>query len=144
MCKKCKITIITIIFLILALIAAIFFLFLPRPIVKAGEEYRIDTIEYNPNVGTDNAEDCRYLEDFDAQAVFDCLSRYEEHLTLTKSGSYSLGDVEFSIMVWTPGDSKFILLGNINCSYKGRGTYYYAIEDSESLKAELREILITD
>lgn len=143
MCKKCKLTIITIFVLILALIVTIVVLFQPRPIVKAGEKYRIDFIMYNPNVGT-IIDDCEHLEDFDAQAVFDCLSRYEEHLTLSKAGGYSLCDVEFSIMVWTPGKSKNILLGNINRSDTGYGTYYYAIENAESLKEELREILITD
>lgn len=111
--------------------------------MKAGEEYRIDVIMFNPNVGT-IIDDYQYLEGFDAQAVFDCLSRYEEHLTLTKAGAYSLCDVEFSILVWTKDSLKEILLGNINRSYKGHGTYYYAIENAESLKEELREILITD
>lgn len=145
MCKRCRIiiTIITIVVLIIALIAAIVVSFKPRPIVKAEEEDRIDFIMYNPNVGT-IIDDWQDLEDFDAQAVFDCLSRYEEHLTLTKARGYSLCDVEFRILVWTPDGLKEILLGNINRSYKGYGTYYYAIEDAESLKEELREILITD
>ena len=54
---------------------------------------------------------------------------------------YLLGDITISIDLYTGDGLKSILLGNINYSYRGKGTPEYEILNAEEVKETLMKFL---
>lgn len=77
------------------------------------------------------------IKDYDEKKILNYLSTCKERRTIEPAGSYMLGDVTFSIVL----NTKDILLGNINYSYRGKGTLKYEILNAKEVRETLMKIL---
>lgn len=115
-----------------------YYLFRPTPIIKNINDAKITFIQYND--GANRGDHMVLIKDYDEKKILNYLSTCKERRTIEPAGSYMLGDVTFSIVL----NTKDILLGNINYSYRGRGTPKYKIFNAEEVTKTLIGILNLD
>lgn len=120
------------------LIAALFH---PAPILDDSEEIFYLWITYNPSYGMQETSDFIEISDYNQDEVLNCLSKYNETLTLERSYSYSLNDVELEIMIYSEKGLKQIRMGDINEVSYGYGSFLRTIEQGDFLRKELKDIL---
>ena len=131
-------------FVILVITCALIF-FTPVSLTGSMENSRVDYICYNTNFGSDevNIEDIQFLtpSNYDEAEVLKCLSRYKEYRTIFRASGHFLNDMELEISLTVNGESKTILLGNINYMTKAYGAPKHGIYNADDLRNELLDIL---
>lgn len=131
-------------FVILIIVFGLIF-FTPVSLTGSMENSRVDYICYNANFGSDEAdmEAIKFLtpSDYDEAEVLKCLSRYKEYRTIFRAGDFFLNDMELEISLTVNGESKTILLGNINYMTKSYGAPKHGIYHADALRNELLDIL---
>ena len=131
-------------FVILMIVCALIF-FTPVSLTGSMENSRVDYICYNANFGSDETdiEDIQFLtpSDYDEAEVLKCLSRYKEYRTIFRANGHFLNDMELEISLMVNGESKTILLGNINYMTKAYGAPKHGIYHADALRNELLGML---
>ena len=131
-------------FVILVITCALIF-FTPVSLTGSMENSRVDYICYNTNFGSDevNIEDIQFLtpSNYDEAEVLKCLSRYKEYRTIFRASGHFLNDMELEISLTVNGESKTIILGNINYMTKAYGAPKHGIYNADALRKELLDIL---
>lgn len=129
---------------ILMIVCALIF-FTPVSLTGSMENSRVDYICYNTNFGSDevNIEDIQFLtpSNYDEAEVLKCLSRYKEYRTIFRASGHFLNDMELEISLTVNGESKTIILGNINYMTKAYGAPKHGIYNADALRKELLDIL---
>lgn len=129
---------------ILMIVCALIF-FTPVSLTGSMENSRVDYICYNTNFGSDevNIEDIQFLtpSNYDEAEVLKCLSRYKEYRTIFRASGHFLNDMELEISLTVNGESKTIILGNINYMTKAYGAPKHGIYNADVLRKELLDIL---
>lgn len=129
---------------ILMIVCALIF-FTPVSLTGSMENSRVYYIVYNSNFGSDEAdiEAMKFLtpSDYDEAEVLKCLSRYKEYRTIFRASDFFLNDMELEISLTVNGESKTILLGNINYMTKAYGAPKHGIYNADALRNELLDIL---
>jgi hypothetical protein len=130
-----------ILFILIIFSVCIYEYYTPRPIIELNEHSKIHFIRWNSEFGTDNPENMILLDDYDEEEILSYLSTCTEQLSLSKSNGYPLDDVALELLIDTGDGVKQILLGNINRSSHGYGSWLYQIQNSKEVLSTLEEML---
>jgi hypothetical protein len=128
--------ILTLMILILIVVVSIILYMWPRPIVRDTTGCEIRLLQKNPHYG-EPIGDFELEEEYNEQAILECLSRYKAFPSLSRANGYLASKVKLTIFL-SNGDS--ILVGDINYYDKANGARYLIVEANE-LTEELFEIL---
>lgn len=122
--------------IVLVLVAAVVVYFTPRPILWDPTAVEVRILQKNPHYGEPNG-DFELIEEYNEQAILECLSRYKAFPSLSRANGYLASKVKLTVFL-SNGDS--ILVGDINYYDKANGVRYLIV-DAKALEAELLEIL---
>lgn len=157
-----------IILVVLVGLVTVFYLFKPHPIIEDVDNNIRITIFYNPYYDQEADEqkyhkipvdwvmlvDDRYNEvpddnalvaNYDDRDILDCLSRYNEYLTLSRHNGFMIQEVELEIFIKNMDDldepQRIIILGNTSYRFGSSGDPKYKIQDADKLRAELLDLI---